>query len=72
MHVYYPSISHYVSLVIILGVSLVVPMYDHDQEVIGRIHGSTLVVTMVDQLVTLLTASRTSHFMCWAWVVHYV
>ena len=28
MHVYYPSISHYVSLVIILGVSLVVPMCD--------------------------------------------
>ena len=72
MHVYYPSISHYVSLVIILGVSLVVPMYDHDQEVIGRIHRSTLVVTMVDQLVTLTTYSRTSHFVCWAWVVHYV
>lgn len=72
MHVYYPSISHYVSLVIILGVSLVVPMYDHDQEVIGRIHRSTLVVTMVDQLVTLLSASRTSRYTCWAWVVHYV
>lgn len=38
----------------------------------GRIHRSTLVVTMVDQLVTLFTVSRTSHFMCWAWVVHYV
>ena len=71
MHVYYP-ISHYVSLVIILGVPLVVPMYDHDQEVIGRIHRSTLVVTMVDQLVTLLSASRTSRYTCWAWVVHYV